>query len=97
MWIPCQSIVAQQVQVVKFPLHTLIGRIQLRVPIASKELTHNLHLTMPLLVTIHLIAAMHTKDTKSSRNATLPDLWQDIMLQVLMEWVVRGQMPYIVP
>lgn len=67
--------------------------LHLGVVMPGKELAYDLRLTPLLLIEVDLVGACQTKDTKGRPVASLAYLWQDVVLQVIMERVLNGQMP----
>jgi hypothetical protein len=64
-----------------------------KVIVPGKELAYDQRLTPLLLIEIDLVGATKTKDAKGRPIVSLTYLWQDVVLQVIMERVLNGQMP----
>ena len=64
-----------------------------KVIVSGKELAYDLRLAPLLLIEIDLVGTCQTKDAKSRPIASLAYLWQDVVLQVIMERVLNGQVP----
>src|SRR5450432_2585026 len=98
MRIAGQAIAAHQVQVMKFLFHTLIffRDIGAATTIACKELADHLCMAMFFFVQIHFIASAHAKDAEPGFMIIESQLWQYIILQVVVEWIVCRQMTDII-
>src|SRR5580693_2514887 len=90
MRISGQTIAAQEFQIVELLAHTLhaFGRT---VASAHEELADNLSTTVAFLIEIYL-AVLHAEDAEVGRFIADSYLWQDVLHQIGMQRVVRGEM-----
>jgi hypothetical protein len=60
--------------------------------LSCMELSYYPHITLLLFVLVHSFAPIHAKDAKGRMVINQPYLWQNIILQVVLQWVMAGQM-----